>query len=232
MPGSDQSGRVLGSIRTINGALWAGSAQLTDDAMQDLSRVLADSDLEFKAKIAPAMRGLLRATRLHTSKTTRDSLVETLADAAGDLEGPLYSESSRGIHFLPPEREVSVGELVSGAPAEGVEQIVCRLPGGVSRGTRTRFGVRLAPYPEGGKARLTKVLNPQTYLGRMPLGEPQFQAEGMRLIEHLVDERETPHPARTRPKGQILLGHSWTEARGTSGWISVDGLVELRTDDV
>jgi hypothetical protein len=216
----------------VNGGLWSGSAALVDAAMQDMSHTLARTDQGLRSKLASMMRDLLRATRLHSTKHTRAALVEALGQVGEAPEKTLitlHSEGSRGIEQLPLEREVRPAQLAQSAPVEGVEHIVCQLRESTARGTRTKFGIRLAPHAKAAQPVARAELSPERYLRGVLPGEPVFLAETLRLIERLVEDAEaTPHPNPLRAKPGFVLGHSWTDAGGTAGWVSTDGLLELR----
>lgn len=223
---------ILGSLRVVNGALWAGATVAANDALLQFAFRAGQLALDERRALAPVAFRYLQASRMVASIETRQRLGEIAALGLVIEPRNEDSDSQVAAQSNPLEREIlrslttEVREpLLLNPPellqsAEGLmQQIETSVDGVRLVGTRSRWGVRALIPDDDGLDKKTQIV--QAFLSS---SANDFRVQPIKLaLEQRLHEK---------PRARRIVDSPYTlgvalDSSGWSGWMTADGLLEL-----
>jgi hypothetical protein len=141
----------------------------------------------------------------------------------GGSWGRLEREVERGAVEMPEPTSIDPASLFEAPDGKIAEAIETKIDGMRLVGTRSRRGIRLVADSFASAGEVTG--SARDFFAKVPArGGPRMEAVEISLLERLS---EAPRP-RTQVGQAQNLGTEVDSERGWSGWISKDGLLEMR----
>lgn len=247
-PSASNGAAILGALRVINGALWAGATPLVDEALARFVMLARHVPETERGALAPIAYRYLRASRLATEHTTRSGLASIVEAGVGpvltEVEEPATTEprdsggrpdvtSGRDDDSDWLQREILRGAIEVAGPLvveptvlleatvdRSAETIATVIDGVRLVGTRSRWGIRLVIDTD--HVSTEAAVTVQRFL--------QTTHEGLRATPIEIGLEENLHAIpklRRRVEAAQQLGVS-LDSPDWSGWLSSEGLLELR----